>query len=142
MTATVRDNGMAERLGGFCPVELGMRDFQTDHDVPERRLTAAGKEAVEEDFAGALILECTLEIGSHHRLAQALGVPVIDLSIGATQRAEYTADLKSKCGWTPSHRWSCEAPPEAEIAAFGIIGDRDVPGKPGRRRRAVAGASN
>ena len=28
MNATVRDNGMAERLSGFYPVELGVRDFQ------------------------------------------------------------------------------------------------------------------
>ena len=31
MHATVRDNGMAERLSGFYPVELGVTDFQTDH---------------------------------------------------------------------------------------------------------------
>ena len=51
MNATVRDNGMAERLSGFYPVELGVTDFHTDHEVTERRLTAAGKKAVEEDYA-------------------------------------------------------------------------------------------
>ena len=76
MNATVRDNGMAERLSGFYPVELGVRDFQSDHEVTERHLTAAGKKAGEEDFAEAIILGCTLEIGFHDRLAHALGVPV------------------------------------------------------------------
>ena len=126
MNATVRDNGIADRLSGFYPVELGVRDFQADHAVTERRLTAAGKKAVEEDFAEAIILGCTLEIGFHDRLSEALGVPVIDPSIAAPKRAEYAADLKRKCGWQPSRRWSYEPPPEDEIAAFGIIGDGDV----------------
>ena len=126
MHATVRDNGMAERLSGFYPVELGVTDFQTDHEVTERLLTAAGKKAVEQDYAEALILGCTLEIGFHDRLAQALGVPVIDPSIAALKRAEYAADLKRRCGWSPSRRWSCEPPPDAEIAAFGILGNADV----------------
>ena len=51
MHATVRDNGMADRLSGFCPVELGVTDFQTDHEATERRLTAAGRKAIEEDCA-------------------------------------------------------------------------------------------
>ena len=63
-----------------------------------------------------------------------LGVPVIDPSITALKRAEY-ADLKRMCGGKPSRRWSCEPPPEAEIAAFGIIGDSNVFGN-----RLVVGA--
>ena len=136
MHATVRDNGMADRLSGFYAVELGVNDFQADHADTERRLTAAGRKAIEEDYAEALILGCTLEIGFHDRLSQALGVPVIDPSIAALKRAEYAADLKRTCGWKPSRRWSCESPPEAEIAAFGIIGNADVFGN-----RLVVGAA-
>ena len=60
---------------------------------------------------------------------------MIDPSIAALKRAEYAAELKRKCGWTPSRRWSCEPPPEEEIAAFGIIGDSDAFGN-----RAVVAA--
>ena len=53
------------------------------------------------------------------KLSEALGVPVIDPSIAAFKRAEYAAILKRDCGWTPSRKWSCESPPEAEMAAIG-----------------------
>ena len=53
MNATVRDNGMAERLSGFYAVELGVNDFQTDHDVTEQLLTEAGQKAIDEDYADA-----------------------------------------------------------------------------------------
>ena len=51
---------------------------------------------------------------------------MIDPSIAALKRAEYAAELNRTCGWNPSRRWSCEPAPEAEIAAFGIIGESDV----------------
>lgn len=126
MNATVRDNGMEDRLSGWYHVELGVNDFQADHDLTERLLVRAGRKAVEEDFAEAVILGCTLEIGFYDRLSRILDVPVIDPSIAALKRAEYAADLKRRCGWKPSRKWSCESPPEEEIAAFGIIGDGDV----------------
>ncbi len=126
MNATVRDNGMAERLSGFYHVELGVNDFQTDHERTERLLHETGRRAVEDDFAEALILGCTLEIGFYRTLSDNLGVPVIDPSIAALKRAEYAAGLKRACGWKPSRKWSCESPSEEEIEQFGIIGDEDV----------------
>jgi allantoin racemase len=119
MHATVREHGFADRLTGFYPVGLCVVEFQQDHAETERRLLAAGRKAVEEDYAEALVLGCTLEIGFHKKLEDKLGVPVIDPSIAALKRAEYGAVLKRDCGWVPSRKWSCEAPPEAELAAFG-----------------------
>ena len=123
MHATVREHGHEHRLSGFYHVELGVNDFQKDHAETERRLIAAGRRAVEEDFAEALILGCTMEIGFYHEVEKQLGVPVIDPSIAALKRAEYAALLKRQCGWVPSRRWSCEAPPEEEIARFGGFDD-------------------
>lgn len=119
MEATVHDNGQGKRLAGFYHVELGVNDFQVDHDRTNRLLTEAGRRAVEEDYAEAVILGCTLEIGFYKQLEKELGVPVIDPSIAAFKRAEYAAMLKRQCGWVPSRKWSCEAPPEEEIARFG-----------------------
>lgn len=119
MHATVRDIGQADRLSGFYHVGLGVNDFQTDHDRTNRLLIQAGRKAVDEDYAEALILGCTLEIGFYKKIEEELGVPVIDPSIAVFKRAEYAALLKRQCGWKPSRKWSCEPPPEEEIARFG-----------------------
>jgi allantoin racemase len=119
MQATVREHGHEHRLSGFYHVELGVTDFQRDHEETRRRLIEAGRKAVEEDYAEALILGCTLEVGFYREVEDALGVPVIDPSIAALKRAEYAAVLKRQCGWVPSRKWSCEAPQEDEIARFG-----------------------
>ena len=121
MNATVHALGYGDRLSGFYHVELGVTDFQEDHERTGRLLVEAGRKAVEEDYAEALILGCTLEIGFHRELEERLGVPVIDPAIAALKRAEYGAHLKLDCGWKPSRKWSCEAPPENEIAATGVF---------------------
>ncbi len=126
MNATVVANGMGHRLSGFYHVELGVNEFQLDHDRTRDLLVEAGSRAIEQDYAESLILGCTLEIGFDRQLSDILGVPVIDPSIAAFKRAEYSAMLRRQCGWIPSRKWSCESPPEAEIEQFGIIGDGDV----------------
>src|SRR5699024_1715809 len=67
--------GHAHRLAGFYPVDLGVTEFQRDHVETERRLIAAGRKAVEEDFAEALILGCTMEVGFYQDVQNQLGVP-------------------------------------------------------------------
>ena len=126
MNSTVEENGMGGRLSGFYHVELGVNEFLADHAQTERLLTDAGRKAIREDFAEAIILGCTLEIGFYRTLSKTLGVPVIDPSIASLKRAEYAAILRQKCGWKPSRKWSCEPPPEEEITRFGIIGDKEV----------------
>ena len=121
MHATVRDNGYASRLTGFYPAGLGVTDFQNDHNVTGQCLKDAARQAVEGDYAEALILGCTMEIGFHKILEQDLGVPVIDPAIAALQRAQHFANLKQNCGWKPSRKWSCEAPPEEELRALSVF---------------------
>ena len=145
MHATVREHGHEHRLSGFYHVELGVNDFQRDHAETERRLTEAGRKAVEQDFAEAVILGCTMEIGFYRELEQKLGVPVIDPSVAALKRAEYAAILKQQCGWGPSRKWSSKSPSEEEMARSAasttarIFGSRTiVPAEaPQPRRRAA-----
>jgi allantoin racemase len=132
MQSTVREHGHEHRLAGFYHVEMGVTEFQKDHAETGRRLIAAGRKAVEEDFAEALILGCTMEVGFYHEVEAQLGVPVIDPSIAALKRAEYGAVLKRQCGWKPSRRWSSESPSEEEMAEIGgfdggeVFGNRIV----------------
>ncbi len=126
MAATIRDYGREDQLSGFYHVELGVNDFQVNPEKTERLLVEAGRRAVEDDYAEAIILGCTREVGFYHSLEETLGVPVIDPSIAALKRAEYAAILKRQCGWVPSRKWSCEPPPEEELERFGVINDGDV----------------
>ena len=121
MSSVVHDHGYGGMLAAFQHVELGVTEFQADHQETERRLIEAGRKLVREDFAEALILGCTLEIGFYRKVEAELGVPVIDPAIASFKRAEYSATLRRQCGWKPSRMWSCEAPPESEIAEFGGI---------------------
>lgn len=126
MSATVIAIGQKERLSGFYHVELGVNDFQTDHDRTNELLCQAGHRAVEEDYAEAIILGCTLEVGFYKELEKELGVPVIDPSIAALKRAEYAGILKRQCGWVPSRKWSCESPPEDEMLQLGVFDDGEI----------------
>jgi allantoin racemase len=132
MQQTVLSYGHQHRLAGFYNVDLGVNDFQKDHAETARRLIAAGRKAVEEDYAEALVLGCTMEMGFYREIERELGVPVIDPAIAALKRAEYGAMLKRQCGWIPSRKWSCEPPPEEEIRRFGgfdggeVLGPREI----------------
>ena len=128
MQAIVRSYGHGDRLTGLYPVDLGVTDFQKNHAETSRRLIAAGRKAVEQDHAEALILGCTMEIGFYKEIEEALGVPVIDVAIAALKRAEYGALLKRQCGWIPSRKWSCEAPSEEEMTRFGCFPQGDAIG--------------
>src|SRR5262249_56666151 len=74
MQAIVHDYGHRNRLTGLYPVDLGVTDFQKDHAETSRRLIAAGRKAVEQDKAEALILGCTMGIGFYRAVEEALGV--------------------------------------------------------------------
>ncbi len=126
MHETVVANGMGKKLAGFYSVGLGVNEFQRDHARTNALLEKAGRRAVEEDCAEAIILGCTLELGFHVALSEQLGVPVIDPALAAYHRAEYGALLKRQHGWKPSRKWSCEPPPEEELAEIGVFDGDDV----------------
>ncbi|MCH2163314.1 MAG: aspartate/glutamate racemase family protein [Marinovum sp.] len=121
MSSTVKHHGYSNACAGFFHVGLGVNEFQADHARTNNLLTQAAETAIEQAYAEAIILGCTLEIGFHERLEKKLGVPVIDVSIAAMKDAEYAAEMKKACNWTPSRKWSCEAPCEEEMAKIGVF---------------------
>ncbi len=126
MAQNYREYGMSEGLTGFYPADLRVHEFQADHNRTAEILRAAARKAIEQDHAEALVLGCTMEIGFYEQLQDEFGVPVIDAAIAAFKEAEQAALLKEACGWKPSRRWSCEAPPEDELKSFKIFPD-DLP---------------
>ncbi len=121
----MRDNvhayGHGHRLVSMRPLDLGVHDFQADHNRTCDRLLAEGRKAVQEDGAEVLILGCTAEYGFHETMQAALGVPVIDAVLSPFKYAEFLVDLANRFGWRPSRMWGSEAPPEAELTTWKLF---------------------
>ena len=113
--------GHGHRLVSMLPLDLGVHDFQADHDLTCDRLMSVGRKAVEEDGAEVLILGCTAEYGFNLEMQETLGVPVIDAVTAPFKYAEFLAETAQRFGWYPSRKWGSEAPPRQEIEAWGLF---------------------
>lgn len=121
MRGRVRGYGAAERLASMRALGMGVDEFQRDPALTRQRIIEQARLAVERDGAEAIILGCTIEFGFFAQVQRAIGVPVIDPVVAAFKMAEAMAGMKRRFGWSPSRVGSCEPPPEAEIAAFGLF---------------------
>ena len=121
MRENIRLYGHGHRLASMRPVELGVHDFQVDHQRTCDRLLEEGRKAVQEDGAEVVILGCTAEYGFHEQMQKELGVPVIDAVLAPFKYAEFLADLGQRFGWYPSRMWGSQAPPEQEVAEWGLF---------------------
>lgn len=121
MQSTVYEYGYGEKLISFRDINMNVVEFQQDHECTRSKLIEAGRKAVNDDYAEALILGCTLETGFYKELEAELGVPVIDPSLAVFKAAEHAALLKQGFGWKPSRKWGSEEPPAQEMAEFGIF---------------------
>ena len=126
MRATVYEYGYKDKLAGFRDVGLRVEQFHDDPAKTKQHLESAASEAVSCDKAESIILGCTLEVGFYEDLQKYLDekysttIPVIDCSIAVLKAAENAA-LQKKFGWTNSRKWGMLAPPEEELAKFGIF---------------------
>jgi allantoin racemase len=123
MHENVRMYGYEPRMASMRPLDLGVHDFQADHELTCDRLLTEGRRAVEQDGAEALILGCTAEYGFHETMQAELGVPVIDAVLAPFKLAELLAETARHLGWYPSRRWGSEAPPADEIEAWELFRD-------------------
>ena len=121
MHERVRAYGAERQLASMRPLGMGVGEFQRDHDLTRRKIIEQARLAVEEDGAEAIVLGCTLEYGFFEQVQAEVGVPVIDPVVAAFKMAEALAGMKRRFGWRPSRVGSCEAPPAAEIKAFGLF---------------------
>jgi allantoin racemase len=121
MRENVHLYGHGHRLASMRAVELGVHDFQADHQRTCERLLGEGRRAVQEDGAEVLILGCTAEYGFHRQMQAELGVPVIDAVLAPFKYAEFLAELAGRFGWFPSRVWGSQAPPEEEVVAWGLF---------------------
>jgi len=121
MRENVQLYGHGHRLVSMRPLGLGVSDFQVDHARTCERLLTEGRCAVEEDGAEVLILGCTVEFGFHEEMQARLGVPVIDAVMSPLKYAEFLAEGAQRFGWYPSRMWGSEAPPQSELAAWGMF---------------------
>ena len=126
MKQAVHDYGGKDKLVSFEAVDLRVEEFHQDPDRTRDRLQRAAYRAVAERRAESIILGCTLEVGFYRELQAYLAsrlsafVPVIDPSIAALKAAENAA-LGKRVGWTNSRVWGMQAPPERELADFGLF---------------------
>ncbi len=121
MRENVHLYGHDHRLASIRPVELGVQDFQADHQRTCDRLLTEGRKAVQEDGAEVIILGCTAEYGFYQTMQNELGVPVIDAVLAPFKYAELLADLAQRFGWYPSRVWGSQAPPEEEVKEWGLF---------------------
>lgn len=126
MRENVHLYGHGPAMVSMLPLELGVHDFQADHDLTCDRLLTAGRKAVEEDGAEVLILGCTAEYGFNQKMQDELGVPVIDAVTSPFKYAELLAEMAQRFGWYPSRVWGGEAPPKEELEAWGLF-DKPAP---------------
>ncbi len=123
MHSTIKEYGYAEHLASFRDVCMTVPEFQKDHKLTEEKLMEASRLAIEEDYAEAIILGCTLEFGFFEKIQNKFNIPVIDPSIAALKQAEQAAILKNDFGWKPSRKWSSEAPPIEDVGRFGLFSE-------------------
>ncbi len=121
MHTTIKEYGYGKHLASFRSVEMNVCEFQKDHDLTADNLFKAAERAVNEDYAESIILGCTCEFGFYDYLQEKLQIPVIDPSLASLKQAEQAAILKKQFGWKPSGKWSCEAPPAADIERFNLF---------------------
>lgn len=123
MRENVHKYGYADKLASFKVLDMGVHDFQRDHEETKRRMLAAAKEAVEQDGAEVVVLGCTIEFGFYAEIQRHVGVPVLDAAIVPVKYAEYLVDLRRKFGWSHSKIAGYQSPPEQELADWRLFPD-------------------
>jgi len=122
----LRAYGAHHLLASFRAVDLPVLELHQNRADAVRRLREAGRAAVAQDGAEALILGCTATFGYWRELQAELGVPVIDPIIASFKWAELAAGLSERYQWLPGRIGAYEPPPESEMGAWGLLPADDL----------------
>lgn len=118
----IRLYGRSHALASIHSLDVNVCDFSDESEQVYERLLQAGRKAVDEDGAEVLILGCTADYHSFHRLQSELGVPVVDSVIAPFKYAEMLAENAARFGWYHSRKWGSESPPSAEVREGDFFG--------------------
>ncbi len=88
--------GFERRLASIRTTDLPVEEFARDRAAAKRALITAGRLALEEDRAEALLLGCAGMAGLDEAMEKELGVPVIDGVAAAVKLAEAMVGLGKK----------------------------------------------
>lgn len=113
--------GYGSRLASMQSIDIAVENLQKDCAYTTEKIIEAGRRAVEEDKAEALILGCTCTFGMYRQVQEELGVPVIDPIIAAFKAAEFIGNARRHFDWTPSRAWSSAAPSEEMFRTFNLF---------------------
>ncbi|WP_027415137.1 aspartate/glutamate racemase family protein [Aneurinibacillus terranovensis] len=121
MKENVHKYGFADRLASFKSLDMGVHDFQKNHEETTKRMRLAAREAVEKDGANVIVLGCTIEFGFYRTIQEELGVPVIDASLAPLKYAEFLVEINKKFGWGHSKLDGYQSPPDDEVNAWRLF---------------------
>lgn len=121
MRENVHKYGCSDQLASFKVLEMGVHDFQVDHEETKRRILQAAQDAVTQDGAEVVVLGCTIEFGFFQEVQRFVDVPVIDATIAPLKFAEYLVELQQRFGWMHSKVAGYELPPQTEVSAWSLF---------------------
>ncbi len=121
MEDRIKQYGYGNALASFRPVGLSVEEFHQDPERTKRLMIEQAVKAVDDDYAEAIILGCTIGYGFYEEIQDVIDVPVIDCTLAAFKTAEHLAHMKRLFNWNPSRRWGCESPPEQQLKEWKIF---------------------
>lgn len=120
MREMVERNHGIDALASIRMLNLKVMEIQEDETFRDSRMEEEITAAVHEDLAEAIVLACTMEVGTFLKLQEKYGIPIIDPVIAGLKTAEYLVECRDSCGWYTSKRGTYETPSKEEMKSFGL----------------------
>ena len=121
MTENIEGYGYSGKLASMRSVDIASHDIKNDCNFTIDRIVDAGRLAIQEDKAEAIVLGCTLNLGMFKEVQRELEVPVIDPVVAAFKMGEFMGRLRKQFDWYPSRVGGCEPPSDEQLNAFSLF---------------------